>query len=438
MKTIDFTELVKYKPEIKANLLILQIFRSVSIKEISALRLPEQAETFIESEDPVLQTAALYCVAQIRSFQGNLDESVDYYQRAYHAALKAKQYFMALISVKNLSITLLLFGRKKEAVELCNAAMKQLVDARGKLLPAAVLLYVPLGMAYYSEDNLQMAKDCLQKGVNACKQLELIHFAVQGEMSLALVLFALNDIDGALRTIHNSCESLKDIGMEIGVPMFMAIEAEMNLRRGHIQFTRKWANETGLSGSTNTGILDERQYFTYGRLLIADGQYGEAEKLLESLGSLAAEGGRVYRLITVHILKAIVYIKMNQTYKALENLEKAIEAAAPEEFYRLFLDEDPCIVELLNQARVLAPEFIDKLIEKYNLLDHHSLRIEPLSVRELEVLKLIAGGFSNQEIAEKLFITIGTTKWHITNIFSKLGVKNRVQAVEAAKNSFQK
>lgn len=454
LNTIDFNDLFRCRPEIKANLLVLQIFWSVSFKEISKLRLPEQAEEFIGSSDPVLRTSALYCTAQIMSFKSRLEESVNYYTEAYNTALKAGQYFMAMVSVKNLSITLLLCGNKKEAIEVCTRAMSELSDAKGKLLPAAYILYIPLGMAYYVEDNLQKAYECFETGISMCRRLSLMHFVVQGEMSFAILLFSLKDVDGALRTIHDSCRTLKELGMDIGLPMFTAIEAELNLRNGNLAFAEKWADKMGFNGSNLLGVLDERQYFTYTRILISESRYEDAGFILDKLESISAEGGRIYRLITVYILQAINYYKQSVQHKALEYLESAVRLAAPDNYYRLFLDEDDCISEVLYKVRKIAPVFVDTLTGKYRPDRNGALgadsagsrtgkpdtagngglcNIDPLTERELEILGLISEGFSNREIAEKLFISLGTTKWHITNIFSKLGVKNRVQAIEAGK-----
>ena len=451
---IDFNGLFQCRPEIKANLLVLQIFWSVSFKEISRLSLPEQAEEFIGSSDPVLRTSALYCTAQIMSFKSRLEESVNYYTEAYNTALKAGQYFMAMVSAKNLSITLLLCGNKKEAVGVCTRAMSELSDAKGKLLPAAYILYIPLGMAYYVEDDLQKAYECFETGISMCRRLSLMHFVVQGEMSFAILLFALKDVDGALRTIHDSCRTLKELGMDIGLPMFTAIEAELNLRNGNLDFAKKWAEKMGFKGANLLGMLDERQYYTFTRILICEGRYEEAGSLLDKLERISAEGGRIYRLITGYILQAINYYKRNERHKAQEYLESAVRLAAPGLYYRLFLDEDDCILEVLPKVRKTAPVFVDTLTDKYRQERNVAFSagaargrtkkqdaaengrlciIDPLSGRELEILGLIAEGFSNREIADKLYISLGTTKWHITNIFSKLGVKNRVQAIEAGK-----
>lgn len=449
MNAIDLTELIRYRPEIKANMLILQIFKSVSFKEMALVQLPGQADEFVGSRDPVLHTAALYCIAQIASFRGDLAGSVKYYYEAFTNAIEAEQYFMAVISVKNLSVTQLLRGRKHEAVKICNFALERLVDARGKLLPAASILYVPLGMAYYSEDELEKAYECFEKGINICRKLSLLHFAVQGEMSFALLKFALHDADSAIETIQKAIRSLGDIGMEIGIPMFTAIEAELYLRKGNLQFARKWAAETGLEGTDTPDIMDERLYFTYARLLIAEGRCEEARAILDRLGTIAEDGDRIYRLITVFVLKAVNYTKMDLQGPAAEALQKAVELAALGSYYRLFLDEDACIAPLLWKVRNTAPEFIDILVEKYRLETSGTCNaerknatrpdaaiagfVEPLSDRELEVLGLVVSGMTNREIAARLFISVGTAKWHITNIFSKLGVRNRVQAVEAAK-----
>ncbi|MBN1873032.1 MAG: winged helix-turn-helix transcriptional regulator [Anaerolineae bacterium] len=124
-------------------------------------------------------------------------------------------------------------------------------------------------------------------------------------------------------------------------------------------------------------------------------------------------------------------------------LARAVELAAPETYIRAFLDEDPQLLSLLPEVRSLAPDFVDHILDDANIpavqqqitaqaLSNQTL-IEPLSERELEVLRLIAGGLNNREIATHLFITPGTVKRHINNIYGKLQVHSRTQAVAKAR-----
>ncbi len=122
---------------------------------------------------------------------------------------------------------------------------------------------------------------------------------------------------------------------------------------------------------------------------------------------------------------------------ARQLLVQALEIAAPEDYFRAFLDEDARIIALLPGVQHVAPPFVGRLLEYAGVSrprrDSVSQPlIEPLSARELEVLDLIADGLSNREIAERLFIVVGTVKRHIHNIYGKLDVHSRTQAIAKA------
>ena len=113
--------------------------------------------------------------------------------------------------------------------------------------------------------------------------------------------------------------------------------------------------------------------------------------------------------------------------------------ADPLSDFRLFADEVGLTEQFLRQVRTrgTATRYIDKILQTLKETDTQSeaseALIEPLSERELEILQLIGEGLSNQQISEKLFLTVGTVKWHINNIYGKLGVRRRTQALARAR-----
>ena len=119
------------------------------------------------------------------------------------------------------------------------------------------------------------------------------------------------------------------------------------------------------------------------------------------------------------------------------HLEIALDLAVPQDYFRAFLDEGQALIDLLSAVRRKAPEFIDRLLaEQGSYSDQSTAPIhsyEILSDRENEVLHLVARGYSNREIAAALFVTLGTVKKHLNNIFGKLQVKNRTEAVTRAR-----
>ena len=143
--------------------------------------------------------------------------------------------------------------------------------------------------------------------------------------------------------------------------------------------------------------------------------------------------------MSVHVLQSRANYALGQESEALVHLEKALQLAAPEGWLRPFLAEifpgkGANFLLCLPKLRPLAPDFIDDLLEAYQQ-DHPSPSqplIEPLSERELEVLRLVAAGRSNRQIANELYLAIGTVKKHVSNILGKLNATSRTEAVAQA------
>jgi len=148
-------------------------------------------------------------------------------------------------------------------------------------------------------------------------------------------------------------------------------------------------------------------------------------------------------LISILVLKAILNNALGDADEVKKNLGEAVSIAAPQNFQRSFLEEGEQVLYMLPLVQDSALQFVAGLIEDFHLelkLGPEASKrqvvsglIEPLSTREIEVLSLISQGLSNADITRKLYISLGTVKWHINHIFAKLGVKNRTQAINKAK-----
>jgi LuxR family maltose regulon positive regulatory protein len=209
------------------------------------------------------------------------------------------------------------------------------------------------------------------------------------------------------------------------------------LRQGDLSFVLHWAQEVGLSPDGEPEALGIESYLVYGRLLLVQGRLADARRWLDRLARFTEENGLYRWLIGVRIQQALVAERSGDHAAARGYLGRTVEAAAPEDYLRAFLDEDAQVLALLRDVRHVAPAFVDQLLNYARGVELEREAgpqplIEPLSERELEVLSLIAAGLANREIAERLFIAVGTVKRHVSNIYGKLDVHSRTQAVARA------
>ena len=161
---------------------------------------------------------------------------------------------------------------------------------------------------------------------------------------------------------------------------------------------------------------------------------------MDRLLKAAEEGGRMGSAIEILVLKALAYEAQGNIADALSPLERALTVGEPEGYTRIFIDEGNSIAQLLSEADAqgIKPDYTRKLLASFDAENKPDLPssqplIEPLSERELEILQLIAQGLSNREISERLFLAMPTVKGHNRNIFGKLQVKRRTEAVARAR-----
>jgi LuxR family transcriptional regulator, maltose regulon positive regulatory protein len=212
------------------------------------------------------------------------------------------------------------------------------------------------------------------------------------------------------------------------------------IAQGNQERASRLVQQTGITVNDEFAYSREPEYLILLRLLLAQGEYEPALSLSVRLLLLAESGKRMRRVIEVLVLQALIFQGKRDLDQALVVLGRAISLAQPEGYARLFLDEGEPMVKLLYLAKShrIGGGYVSELLSalsvdtKPELLSAQAL-IEPLSAREIEVLKLVEAGLSNQEIAAKLYISVATVKRHISNIYAKLDVKTRTQAVSFGK-----
>jgi LuxR family maltose regulon positive regulatory protein len=185
---------------------------------------------------------------------------------------------------------------------------------------------------------------------------------------------------------------------------------------------------------------------TVARIQIAQGQLDEAQPFLEQMLLSAQAGGRTGRVIRISALQAIAAWQQGYIEQALQHLEYALSLGEAEGYIRSFVDKGVAVEALLKQlqTRGIQPAYLSTLLAAFEHPSPATMKpilpqdwvgkqIETLSERELEVVRLLADGASNREIAAQLVVSLGTVKKHLSNIFTKLDAHSRTQVIVVAR-----
>jgi LuxR family maltose regulon positive regulatory protein len=310
---------------------------------------------------------------------------------------------------------------------------------------SAAVAHVGMAEVLYERNQLEQALSHTREGISLGRQLTSTQTLASGLATLAWIRQARGDAAGAREAMDEAYQVISNreiVALHNPVP---AERARLLLAQGDVQEVVHWVEERGLEDEDESGYARELEYLVLARVLLSRNMADRALALLERLGSVAKAQARVGSLIQVQVLQALGFQAAGQADQAMKVLAPALMQAEPEGYMRTFVDEGRPMAALLHRAlaRGVAPGYTARLLAAFPSVDQGIQPSpppvpfpfnEPLSERELEVLRLLASGASNQEIADELSIALSTARKHVSNIIGKLGVKNRTQAVSRGRD----
>ena len=289
-------------------------------------------------------------------------------------------------------------------------------------------------------NDLDGAARHLREGLRLAERGGDFVFLRDGYLAHARLEWARGNLARALAFVQKAEQVVRrhQCGWELA--LVEAWRARLWLAQGDLAAASQWAQAYGLRVGDELCFLHEFGHLTRARVCLARGDLDGAGQLLDRLLPLARAAGRVGRVIEMLLLQALVRQAASDSRAALSSFGRALALAEPEGYVRIFVDEGAPVAGLLQQAlsRGIAPGYVRRLLAAG--LGAAVLQpqvdpslADPLTARELEVLNLIAAGLRNQEIADQLVISLATVKRHISNIYGKLRVSHRTQAVVRAR-----
>jgi LuxR family transcriptional regulator, maltose regulon positive regulatory protein len=286
-------------------------------------------------------------------------------------------------------------------------------------------------------ENINIAYNlCLNESNISYKLLVLVVYS--------FVLYGRGDVAGAERKISELEYLLKQYQISPGVlSLYVALKGLMLIEQNQYERAHQFFIESGVGPDNKITYINEAGYCPYVLLLITESKFDLAESLLYQLFQMAQAEKRIERMVELKIIYSIFYKMTGKREKAIGNLIESFEYAAKDSILMPYIIYYGKINDLLKEVytiqatskTIIPDKIIDKLkyaIEKREkLIKSHS--DSELSAREIEILQLFIDDLSNQEIADKLFISLNTVKSHVKNIYLKLEVDNRAKAIGKAK-----
>jgi len=389
-----------------------------------------------------LRTVAYALLGDASSISGDLEDAKEAYIEAAKIGQAAGDIHLTIVNNSNLANVLIEQGSLRQAARIYSDTLQIATRPDGQKSIIAGRVYGELSQVFYEWNHLEDAFQFAQQCLTLCRQWGNMDLQAVGYVMLAR-LEHLRAHPEKVQEAMEAAEQLVD-GFDLAPKYSVWVKsalARLYIVQGNLEKASHLIQQSGIqmgrmNGDAEISYLQEPIVLILVRLLMAKGDYSAALALSKGLLQKAEAEKRMGRVIEVLVLQSLAFEGKKDMDQALAVLEKALLYAQPEGYARVFLDEGEPMAKLLFQAKAhrigqgYASELLSALGEVFSTeLPPAQLLIEPLTLRELEVLKLIEAGYSNQDIADKLVISMPTVKRHISNIYAKLGVESRTQAV---------
>jgi LuxR family transcriptional regulator, maltose regulon positive regulatory protein len=335
-------------------------------------------------------------------------------------------------------------GRLREADEAFRRALRLLTEEGFELSPAMGIVHIGMADLCYERNDLDEAERELERGVELAERTGDVSTLVWAYVTLSRNKRARGDDEGALETALEAERVARDSGADLQIAIALAWMTKLHLARGDLTEAVAFEQERAANADDAADTARVVDRLTSARLLHAQGRHREALPLLEELGEMAEAAGRTGDLIEILGLQVLALWAGSKKERAVSTLGQAIALAEPEGYVRTFVDEGAPmgdllteVIEALQRGRLDPPilaHYLRKLLAALERDDAGARLLakrlpEPLSGRELEVLQHVAAGKSNRRIATELFVSEGTVKTHLNNLYRKLNARSRTQAV---------
>jgi LuxR family transcriptional regulator, maltose regulon positive regulatory protein len=442
---------------------------SAAFRALLALRrwnLPAAAQFAEESlrisspQDLHSQGLAGMALGLTQSEMGMFEESIQTFRRAILTCEGSGNSIGATVCYQQLASLLQIQGRLKEAEATYETALEQAAYRHQEQLPATGVLLVGQAEIWYEKNQLAKMGDGLEKGLALIRQGGQLDIQKTAAVLKAKLSSAAGNLFEAVHELRSAQEMFRKNGLGLALTELNAYLAQYYGFLGKMDEAATWADRQDAPLNSNPGFTKGIELFCLARVWIRLEKWEDVRKLLIQLESYALESKSLRRQAEALLLHALIEFQQNNRSDSFDLLEKSILLGIKQGYVRFYLDEGEPVRELLlafqknghhdaltdslvqdllagfmknNQDKEI-PETMIKTDSSPAIRTPAQPLVEKLSERELEVLGLMSEGLTNPEIAKRLILSVSTVKTHLINIYGKLTVRNRAEAVLRAKD----
>ncbi|MBU0491941.1 MAG: LuxR C-terminal-related transcriptional regulator, partial [Chloroflexi bacterium] len=402
-----------------------------------AIALGERALARMPADNPRMRGQALFVLGHAHLLAGHAELAESTMRDAIQVNRAVGVGSAYLSMVYYLAELRVLQGRLGQAEALYREALQFVADQERPSL--AGIEHIGLGDLWRERNDLDAAARHIQEGLRLAEQGGDFAFLLNGYIARARLEQAVGHWAEARADIQQADQIARRSPASRNVALVAAWQARLGIAQGDLAAVARWVDTCGLHAGDALDFLSEFGHLTLARAFLALGRPAEAGHLLARLLPAAESAGRAGRAIEIRILQARAWQAQGQAGPALAALEPALLRAEPEGYVRTFIDEGAPLVALLRLAatRGIAPGYVGRLLAALEAEtrdgEQRPALVEPLSERELEVLRLLPTSLSTPEMAHTLVISTYTVRSHVKSIYGKLNVHRRMDAISRAK-----
>jgi LuxR family maltose regulon positive regulatory protein len=427
---------------------------------VEIIREAEEALEYLPEGNLVSRARIFMALGTAYAYSDDVQKSTETYERGRDLALKANAPFLATANIELLTEPMVYHqGKLKAAVK----NLTQIIEL-GKAKDGSQQAFTGAAHVLLAEINLEWndfeaAASYLKKGFNLLQLGGIGYTLTHCYCAAARIKIAFGETVTAIEYLQSATQAAQTSPLMHFQIRNLACQVNLALHLGETKTALQWASgDMCALPDKLPAHLHEIQQISLARVYLAQGKTEQTIEILDGINHKAESAGRVLHLIYINLLKALAFQEIGEIAAALECLISAISLASPEGYIQTFVEHGESMERMLREAirRGIAPNYVNKLLSAFDSKDQPDIETspaktssvvqikrdqpttspltEPLTDRELEVLHLMVEGLTYNEIAGQIMVSLNTVRTHVKNIYSKLFVHKRSQAIAKAKD----